>query len=131
MLLLRIVLLIFALALAAYGGYAMLAAELILPTLSGVENGRFVQLGGLTALFGGATVLGLAVMLACSMFGALSRHPVREMQWQDASGIALRFAFAAFTVALISAVMGWDNIYSGFLAASEPVDVYLHPSAIE
>ncbi|MBB6522866.1 hypothetical protein [Pseudoteredinibacter isoporae] len=131
MLLVRLVLLVLSLGFVGYGVFAMLAAELIVPTFSGVENGRFVQITGLTALFSGACLASLGAMLAANMFAALSRHPLREMRWQAASNSALWLALTAFVFALLSAVMGWESIYSGFIAASEPVDIYLHPSAIE
>lgn len=131
MLLLRIVLLLGSVGLVAYGVYAMLVAEFIFPTFSGVENGRFVQIKGLTALFAGSSLCGLAGMTAASMVAALSRHPVREMRWQEASTIALWFGIGAFVAALLSALLGGDAIYSGLLQASEPVDIYLHPGSIE
>ncbi|GAA6152467.1 hypothetical protein [Pseudoteredinibacter isoporae] len=131
MLLVRLVLFVVSLGLVGYGAFAMLAAELIVPTFSGVENGRFIQITGLTALFSGACLAGLGAMLAANMLAALSRHPLREMRWQAASNTALWIALTAFVFALLSAVMGWESVYSGFITASEPVDAYLHPSAIE
>lgn len=131
MLLVRLVLLVISLGLVAYGAFAMLAAELIVPTFSGVENGRFIEITGLTALFSGGCLVGLGSMFSATVLAALSRHPLREMRWQAVSNTALWIALTAFVFALLSAVMGWESMYSGFLAASEPVDIYLHPSAIE
>lgn len=131
MLLVRLSGLALGLALLLYGVYCALVAQVQLPTFSGYDGGRLLELSGLVALFCGLGISCLGLVLGFAMFANLSRYPPRELRFELLAKRSLWMLGLCLVLAFTAASAGWEGVYRGVFVKPTEAELKYSPSAIE
>ncbi|MCV6614972.1 MAG: hypothetical protein OIF35_08335 [Cellvibrionaceae bacterium] len=131
MLLVRILVLLLGLALLAYGAYAAVAAQLLLPTFNDVPGAKSFTISGLDALLVGLGLGCGGVGLVFTMLASMSRFPPREIMFERWAKIGFAGLGLFLLLAFVSALAGWGPSYTGLSKQASEAELRLHPSEIK